>query len=126
MLVGDERNGTTTCPWSYYRIIDIRDEMRPVIISEMKLPEDKPQACRRGGPGDPKYKREFSAHNATPFKDVAFMTWYSGGLRAWEYADPHRPREVASSSRSRCPRWASPGATATTSGRGATPSCGTG
>jgi len=94
VLVGDERNGTTTCPWSYYRIIDIRNELRPVIISEMKLPENKPQACRRGGPGDPKNKREFSAHNATPFKDVAFVTWYSGGLRAWEYADPHRPREV--------------------------------
>lgn len=94
VLVGDERNGTTACPWSYYRIIDIRDEMHPVIVSTLKLPENDPHNCRLGAPGDPKFTREFSAHNATVFRNLGFFTWYSGGLRAWEYADPRRPREV--------------------------------
>src|SRR5207249_833103 len=31
VLVGDERNGTTTCPWSWYRVIDISSEVNPKI-----------------------------------------------------------------------------------------------
>jgi hypothetical protein len=96
VLVGDERNGTTTCPWAWYRIVDVSSEMNPRIVpnSEMLLPENRPENCRLGGPGDPKHLREFSSHNMTPFRNIGFVTWYSGGLRAWDYADPEAPREV--------------------------------
>jgi hypothetical protein len=96
VLVGDQRNGTTTCPWGWYRIVDVARETTPVVVagSEILLPENRPQACRLGGPGDPGWLRDFSAAGATVFARLGLLTWNSGGLRAWDYADPQAPREV--------------------------------
>src|SRR5437773_973137 len=94
VLVGDERNGTTTCPWSWYRVIDISSEANPKIVGGFMLPEDRPENCLLGGPGDPKYLREFSSHQATVFANIGFFTWYAGGLRAWDFSTPAAPREA--------------------------------
>ena len=94
VLVGDERNGTTTCPWSWYRVIDISSEVNPKIVGGFMLPEDRPESCLLGGPGDPKYLREFSSHQATVFANIGFFTWYAGGLRAWDFSTPAAPREA--------------------------------
>ena len=94
VLVGDERNGTTTCPWSWYRVIDISSEANPKIVGGFMLPEDRPENCLLGGPGDPKYLREFSSHQATVFANIGFFTWYAGGLRAWDFSAPAAPREA--------------------------------
>lgn len=96
VLVGDVRNGTTTCPWSWYRIVDITSEADPALVpnSDMLLSENKLESCRSGAAGDPKHLRDFSAFDVTAFRNLGFFTWHSGGLRVWDYANPSAPREV--------------------------------
>ena len=37
----------------------------------------------------------FTAHNATVTKNLAFVTWYAGGLQALDISDPANPRQLA-------------------------------
>ena len=93
-LTQGERNGTTTCPWTWGEVLDISDEMNPQIAARYMLPENFPQNCRVGGPGDPALMREFSTHQPLIFPNIFFIAWYSGGLRAWDINLPELPMEV--------------------------------
>jgi hypothetical protein len=89
-----ERNGTNTCPWTWGEVLDISDEMNMQVVSRYMLPENFPENCRVGGPGDPALLREFSAHQPLVFPNIFFLAWYSGGLRAWDINIPELPMEV--------------------------------
>lgn len=93
-LTQGERNGTTTCPWTWGEVLDIHDEMNPQVVARYMLPENFPQNCRVGGPGDPALLREFSTHQPLIFPNIFFLAWYSGGLRAWDINLPELPMEV--------------------------------
>jgi hypothetical protein len=93
-VTGGERNGTTTCPWTTGQILDIYDEKQPQVIAYYMVPENLPENCFVGGPGDPALQREFSTHQLLVFPNLFFNTWYSGGFRAWDISNPWLPMEV--------------------------------
>lgn len=94
VLVGGERNGTNTCPWTWGFIVHTVDETNPQITARFLLPENLAENCFEGGPGDPVHQREFSTHQITAFPNLFFISWYSGGLRAWDISNPNLPLEV--------------------------------
>ena len=93
-IASGERNGTDTCPWTPAEIVDVYDEMNPVIYSYMMVPENLPENCFLGGPGDPRLMREFSTHQPLIFENLYFLSYYSAGLRAWDISNPRLPMEV--------------------------------
>jgi hypothetical protein len=83
------------CPWGWAHFIDITDETKPQFIAEYKLdPYNTPEHCAAAT-----YERyrftSYSSHNPTVTKNIAFITWHSGGLQAVSIADPHQPRQLA-------------------------------
>lgn len=94
VIISDERNGVNTCPWGWVQIIDVTVEAHPIIASYAMLPENLKANCYLGGPGDPTLMREFSPHQATAFENLFFITWYSGGLRAWDISNAYLPLET--------------------------------
>jgi len=92
-LVTEEVYGR--CPWGWTSIIDISDESRPRVVSEYKLdPYNFLEQC--GAFTADHYRlTSFAAHNPTLTKNLAFITWHSGGLQAVSIADPLQPGQVA-------------------------------
>lgn len=92
-LVTEEVYGR--CPWGWTSIVDISDESRPRVVSEYKLdPYNFLEQC--GAFTADHYRlTSFAAHNPTVTKNLAFITWHSGGLQAVSIADPLQPRQVA-------------------------------
>jgi hypothetical protein len=74
-------------------IVDISDETKPKVISRLPIPDDKPPRPRnfRWGP--------HNLHEMKPgaFIDpnLIFLTYFAGGLRAYDISDPVNPKEVA-------------------------------
>jgi len=93
-ITSGERNGTTTCPWTRGEIVDTRNEGHLVVVSTYMVPENLPENCFPGGPGDPRAQREFSHHQMLVFENMWFQSWYSGGLRAWSSENPAQPYET--------------------------------
>ena len=83
------------CPWAWARILDISDETRPQFVAEYKLhPYNIAEHC--GDPNLAQYiNTSFSAHNPTLTKNLAFITWHSGGLQAISIENPLAPMQVA-------------------------------
>jgi hypothetical protein len=95
VLVGGERNGTDTCPWTWGFIAHVVDELNPQFVSRFMVPENVAErSCVEGGIGDPDLQREFSTHQITAFPNLFFISWYSAGLRAWDIVSPNTPLEV--------------------------------
>lgn len=69
------------------RIWDISDLAAPRQVSEMQTADST--AFPAPGPG------YYSAHNPVVVGDLAFVSWYSDGLRVFDIADPAAPRELA-------------------------------
>jgi hypothetical protein len=84
------------CPWGWVRIIDVTVESQPVIISEFKIAENQAAYCQTADGMDPTNVTftSYSAHNPTVLKQVAFVTWHSGGFRAINLANPSAPTEA--------------------------------
>lgn len=81
-------------------IVDISDETRPHVISVLPAPIPPAGAPyrsfgKRGGRFAP---HNFHQHQNQPClyrgEDLAFLTWYGAGLRAYDIADPYGPRET--------------------------------
>jgi hypothetical protein len=92
-LVTEEVYGR--CPWGWTFLIDITDDARPQIVSEYKLnPYNTVEHC--GEAASERYRfTSFSSHNPTLTRNMAFITWHSGGLQAVSIEDPLQPRQVA-------------------------------
>lgn len=85
------------CPWGWTRIIDIKNVAKPKVVSEYKLAQNDPAYCESQTDNHP-VRHTFSswaAHNPTLTKNLAFITWHSGGLQAISLADPKKPYQVA-------------------------------
>jgi hypothetical protein len=93
-ITSGERNGTTTCPWTRGEIVDLRNEGYLVVTATYMVPENLPENCFPGGPGDPRLQREFSHHQMLVFENLWFQSWYSAGLRAWSSENPAQPYET--------------------------------
>jgi hypothetical protein len=92
-LITEEVYGV--CPWGWARFIDITDEARPQFVSEYKLyPYNTIEHC-----AETTYERyrstSFSSHNPTLTKNLALITWHSGGLQAVSIENPLQPVKVA-------------------------------
>ena len=83
------------CPWGWAHLIDITDETRPFFVAEYKLhPYNTIEFC-----ASTTYERykftSYSTHNPTLTKNLAFITWHSGGLQTISIENPLQPMKVA-------------------------------
>lgn len=83
------------CPWGWAHLIDITDETRPQFVAEYKLnPYNTIEHC-----AETTFERyrftSYSSHNPTLTKNMAFITWHSGGLQAISIENPLQPVKVA-------------------------------
>lgn len=74
------------------RVVDIADELQPRVLSEFPVPEG--DFCSRGGRFGPHNLHEMRPGTLQSSEDV-YVTWFNGGLRVVNIADPSAPREVA-------------------------------
>src|SRR6266851_1995714 len=78
----------TPSPNAFMWIVDITDETHPVPVATWRVPHDEP------------FNRDcwFGAHQPQETVDgnIILVTWFGGGLRAVDIANPYRPEEVAS------------------------------
>jgi hypothetical protein len=76
------------CPFGYLRTgkMDANGDGGAALDGSFSLPENDPAKCgQKNG--------TFSSHNPTLFHDVALLSWYAGGLRAVDLADPSHLHE---------------------------------
>lgn len=101
VVTTDEVYGTFTdpkagCPWGWQRLIDISDQAHPKIVGEFKVPQDESTFCN--GPYDDAKTEQFtsySSHNPTVLRDLAIVTWHSGGLQVSDISDASHPVRAA-------------------------------
>jgi hypothetical protein len=82
------------CPWGWVRMVDVRNEAKPRVAAEYKLPVNEESSCE-GTPPDREHASSFSAHNPTVLQDLALVTWHGAGLQAIDIKRPARPRPAA-------------------------------
>ena len=99
MLITDEVYGFALkalghgCPWGWMRIVDIKNEAKPKVVAEYKLPENEGSLCPPQDAAHP--TTSFAAHNPTLTPNIAFITWHSGGLQVVDISDPRKPAKLA-------------------------------
>jgi hypothetical protein len=99
-LTTDEVYGKFTlssfgCPWGWARLMQVAQPKRPHIIGEYRLPANEQSFC--GGPDDDPATEQFtsySSHNPTLTRDVALITWHSGGFQVVDISDPALPAQA--------------------------------
>lgn len=99
MLITDEVYGAALralgghgCPWGWMRMVDIKDPVKPKVVSEYKLPQNEESLCP---PQDALHPTtSFAAHNPTLTPNIAFITWHSGGLQAVDISNPAKPTRL--------------------------------
>ena len=109
------------CPWGWVRMVDIADPATPKVVSEYKIaqngaecpvPKDAPSAqsgsqqkqafsysCSSDAyllaPDQPRPFSSYASHNPTLTRNIAFISWHSGGLQAISLNDPANPAQLA-------------------------------
>ena len=99
MLITDEVYGAALralgghgCPWGWARLVDIKNPVKPKVVSEYKLPQNEESLCPPQDAAHP--MTSFAAHNPTVTKNVAFITWHSGGLQVVDISNPKKPTQI--------------------------------
>jgi len=99
MLITDEVYGTAMralgghgCPWGWARFVDIKNPVKPKVISEFKLPQNDESYCSQDAAHP---TTSFAAHNPTITKNLAIITWHSGGLQVVDISNPAKPSQAA-------------------------------
>ena len=99
MLITDEVYGVSMralgghgCPWGWTRFVDIEDPVKPKVISEFKLPQNEESFCTQDAAHP---TTSFAAHNPTLTKNLAVITWHSGGLQVVDISNPAKPSRAA-------------------------------
>jgi hypothetical protein len=93
VLVTEEVYGR--CPWGWASLIDMTNEARPNIVAEYKLdPYNQVVYCTQVVPESYAFT-SFASHNPTVTRNLAFISWHSGGLQAISIENPLQPRQVA-------------------------------
>jgi len=84
----DYANAGHGCPFGVLRTGQLTSDGGATLQGQFSLPENDPRTCgSKNG--------TFSSHNPTLFRDLALVTWYSGGLRAVDLTDARHPFETA-------------------------------
>jgi hypothetical protein len=78
----------TKCVW----VMDLREPTNPVTIATMPRP-DEADYCAKGGKFGPHNLHE-NRPGSFQSSSLVFATWYNAGVRAFDIADPFRPREA--------------------------------
>ena len=99
MLITDEVYGTSMralgghgCPWGWARFVDIKNPVKPKVISEFKLPQNEESFCTQDAAHP---TTSFAAHNPTITPSLAVITWHSGGLQVVDISNPAKPSQAA-------------------------------
>jgi hypothetical protein len=99
MLITDEVYGTAMralgghgCPWGWARFVDIKNPVKPKVISEFKLPQNDESFCTQDAAHP---TTSFAAHNPTITPNLAVITWHSGGLQVVDISNPAKPAQAA-------------------------------
>jgi hypothetical protein len=90
VMTTQEIYGPGTCPYGQLHVVDVHDPTSPAPLGVFGIEENDPAACPRTEGLD----GAFTTHNPLVVGDLAFVTWYAGGLRAVDLSDPANPREV--------------------------------
>jgi hypothetical protein len=63
------------------------------VVGEYRIRENEPSFCDTPEGQDPlkTWFTGYSSHNPTVLRDLAFVTWHSGGLHAVSIDDPRQP-----------------------------------
>lgn len=77
------------CPFRGLYVASVAVPSRPRIISRFTLPENDAPCAGRPDPA-----AVYTAHNPLIVGDLAFVTWYSGGLQVLDLSDPAQPVRV--------------------------------
>ncbi len=78
-----------SCPFGGLSIADVSDPAQPRLVGGFSLPENDP-ACA----GLPEPDAVFTAHNPLVVGQLAFVSWYGGGLQALNIGQPSQPARV--------------------------------
>jgi len=78
------------CPFAGVVIADTLEPAHPAVAGRFSLPENDP-ACN----ALPRPDAVFTSHNPVVAGQLAFLTWYGGGLQVLDVNDPANPRRVA-------------------------------
>jgi hypothetical protein len=77
-------------------IWDIADETKPRLISTVPYPANSFDLCKRGGRMGPHNIYEDKPYGPTFKSDRwLFTSWFGGGVRVYDLADPRHPKEAA-------------------------------
>jgi hypothetical protein len=90
-LITDEVYGTFTdptfgCPWGWVHTIQIGQPRLPRVIGEYKITEN---SCPAPTQADQE-RTSYASHNPTLTRNLALITWHSGGLQSIDVGDPGR------------------------------------
>ncbi|MBW3594010.1 MAG: hypothetical protein KY391_00410 [Actinobacteria bacterium] len=81
------------CPWGWVRTVNIKNPKDLKVAAEYKLlPYNDPSYCQTS---DPKPSSSYSSHNPTLTKNLALVSWHSGGLQAIDISNPEKPTQAA-------------------------------
>jgi len=87
-----------SCPGGTIQVFGLEENetLDPDPVGRYSLPEQTPENCGPDGwnPDEVAWPGWLSPHFTTPLPDVVFATYYSGGVRAIDIADPADPTEV--------------------------------
>lgn len=90
-----------TCPNGNARIVDVSDPARPRHVSRITLGVNRPGGCRTVATDLDRasnlllYTSHYVSVDDPADATLAFISWYSSGLRVFDIRDPAHPVEVA-------------------------------
>ena len=75
-----------TCPFGGLSLADVHNPAQPFLVGRFDLPENTGPCARL-----PAADAVFTAHNPLVVGSLAFVSWYAGGLQAFDLSDPADP-----------------------------------
>jgi hypothetical protein len=77
-------------------LYDVSDETKPRLLSVVPYAADSAELCKRGGRFGPHNVFENKPYGPTWHSDrYVVTTWFGGGVRVFDLADPQHPKEAA-------------------------------
>ena len=87
--------GAKNCPWAWGSVIDVSDERRPKVVSEIKLAVNEEANCDTVGQDNAVYSIHYVGVDDDRNTTKVFYTYYTGGVRVFDVRDPAHPKEIA-------------------------------
>lgn len=84
--------GSGGCPWGWARMISVKNEAKPKVVAEYKLPQNEESFCTTD---PPRPSSSYASHNPTVTPNLALISWHAGGLQAVDISNPAKPKQAA-------------------------------